>query len=48
MSASEAQYLIIHALITLGLLGNRFYDEDSGNWYIKIPAKFYRYGFTEG
>ncbi len=48
MSASEAQYLIINALITLGLLGNRFYDEDSGNWYIKIPARPYRYDFAKG
>lgn len=48
MSASEVRYLIINALITLGLLGNRFYDEDSGNWYIKIPAQSYRYGFTKG
>ncbi|MGF1937871.1 MAG: hypothetical protein RM347_026395 [Nostoc sp. ChiQUE02] len=48
MSASEVQYLIIDALITLDLLGNTFYDEDSGNWYINIPALSYRYDFTKG
>ncbi|MBH8576780.1 hypothetical protein I8752_28070 [Nostocaceae cyanobacterium CENA369] len=34
MEPSEAQYLIINALTTLDLLGNTFYDEETGNWYI--------------
>ncbi|MDZ8238008.1 MAG: hypothetical protein RMZ69_12670 [Nostoc sp. ChiQUE01a] len=38
MEPSEAQYLIINALTTLDLLGNTFYDEDSGNWYINTPS----------
>lgn len=38
METSEAQYLIINALITLDLFGNTFYDEDSGNWYINTPS----------
>ncbi|MBD2770775.1 hypothetical protein [Iningainema tapete] len=34
MEPTEEQYLIINALVTLDLLENSFYDEDSGNWYI--------------
>ncbi|WP_341525729.1 hypothetical protein WKK05_24545 [Nostoc sp. UHCC 0302] len=39
MEPSEAQYLIINALTTLDLLGNTFYDEDSGNWYINTLSQ---------
>ncbi|MFN6435804.1 MAG: hypothetical protein RMY35_002725 [Nostoc sp. DedSLP01] len=28
----------MNALTTLDLLGNTFYDEDSGNWYINTPS----------
>jgi len=38
MEPSEAQYLIINSLTTLDLLGNTFYYEDSGNWYINTPS----------
>ncbi|NDJ22839.1 hypothetical protein GS682_14585 [Nostoc sp. B(2019)] len=38
MEPSETQYLIINALTTLDLLGNTFYDEESGNWYINSPS----------
>lgn len=38
MEPSEAQYLIINALVTLDLLENIFYDEDTGNWYINTPS----------
>ncbi|MBE9034079.1 hypothetical protein [aff. Roholtiella sp. LEGE 12411] len=38
MEPSEAQYLIINAFTTLDLLGNTFYDEESGNWYINSPS----------
>ncbi|MDF5706610.1 MAG: hypothetical protein PUP90_02730 [Nostoc sp. S4] len=38
MEPSEAQYLIMNALTTIDLLGNTFYDEDSGNWYINTPS----------
>ncbi len=39
MEPSESQYLIVNALTTLDLLGNTFYDEDSGNWYINTPSQ---------
>lgn len=39
MEPSEAQYLIVNALTTLDLLGNTFYDEESGNWYINTPSQ---------
>ncbi|MBW4687289.1 MAG: hypothetical protein KME40_19800 [Komarekiella atlantica HA4396-MV6] len=38
MEPSETQYLIINALTTLDLLGNTFYDEESGNWYINSSS----------
>ncbi len=38
MEPSEAQYLVINALDTLNLLGNNFYDEDRGIWYIETPS----------
>ncbi|OUL32790.1 hypothetical protein BV372_18240 [Nostoc sp. T09] len=39
MEPSESQYLIVNALTTLDLLGNTFYDEESGNWYINTPSQ---------
>jgi len=39
MEPSEAQYLVVNALTTLDLLGNTFYDEESGNWYINAPSQ---------
>jgi hypothetical protein len=39
MEPSESQYLIVNALTTLDLVGNTFYDEESGNWYINTPSQ---------
>lgn len=38
MEPSEDQYIVINALDTLELLGNNFYDEDRGVWYIETPS----------
>ncbi len=38
MEPSEAQYLIINALETLGLLEWRLYDEITGYWRIHTPS----------
>ncbi|MBZ8181361.1 hypothetical protein [Oscillatoria salina] len=39
MEPSEAQYLVINALETLGLLVWRLYDEEKGFWYITSPSR---------
>ncbi|HBL11987.1 MAG TPA: hypothetical protein DD379_11370 [Cyanobacteria bacterium UBA11162] len=35
---TEAQYLVINALDTLGLLIENRYDEDTGVWYVFTPS----------
>lgn len=38
MEPTEEQYLALNALDTLALLGNNFYDENSGDWYIETAS----------
>ncbi len=38
MEPSEAQYLIITALDTLGFLIYHLYDRETGNWYIETSS----------
>lgn len=38
MEPIEAQYLILNALETLGLLNDRVYDEDTDIWWILTPS----------
>ena len=38
MEPTEAQYLILNALDTLGLLENTVYDQDNGIWYISTAS----------
>jgi hypothetical protein len=38
MEPTEAQYLIINALDTLGLLVREIYDLEQGVWYIETPS----------
>lgn len=38
MEPTEAQYLILNALGTLGLLEGMFYDQGKGFWYITTPS----------
>lgn len=38
MEPTEEQFLILNALETLELLGNRLYDEEKGVWYIETPS----------
>lgn len=38
MEPTEAQYLILNALETLGLLESMVYDPDEGIWYIETPS----------
>jgi hypothetical protein len=35
---TEAQYVVLNALETLGLLAGMFYDQDKGFWYITTPS----------
>ncbi len=38
MEPTEAQYLVLNALETLGLLEGMFYDEERGFYYIRTPG----------
>lgn len=38
MEPTEEQYLILNALDTSYLLGERFYDEETGVWFIETPS----------
>ena len=38
MEPTEAQYLVLNALDTLGLLEYNFYDEEDGIWYVETPS----------
>ena len=40
LEPTEAQYLILNALETLGLLESMVYDPDEGIWYIETPSAF--------
>ncbi len=40
MEPTEEQYLILNALDTLFLLQERFYDQNTGIWYIQTPSPF--------
>lgn len=39
MEPTEAQYLVLNALETLGLLEGMFYDEERGSYYITTPSR---------
>ena len=38
MEPIEAQYVVLNALETLGLLAGMFYDQDKGFWYITTSS----------
>lgn len=38
MEPTEAQYLVVNALETLGFLAENTYDESTGRWYVNTPS----------
>ena len=39
MEPTEAQYLAMNALETLELLQQRYFDAETGSWYIFTPSQ---------